>query len=77
MLQVARPGDRRWDEMTLERVVLSSIRASRSTWKFLVCKGPQMTETVWLSVASAKAATKLGLTARPNEWCQVTPCDST
>jgi hypothetical protein len=53
MLQVARPGDRRWDEMTPERVVLSSIRASRSTWKFLVCEGPQITETVWLSAARA------------------------
>jgi hypothetical protein len=46
-----------------------------------------MTETVWLSVVrawdmpvsriSAEAVSQLGLTARPNEWCQVRPCSST
>jgi hypothetical protein len=39
-LQVAQPGDRHWGKMTLERVTLSPGGASRSTWKFLVCKGP-------------------------------------
>jgi hypothetical protein len=58
---------------------------SRSTWKFLVCKGRQMTETVWLTAArawgmpvsriSAEAAVRLGLTEQPNEWCQVMPCN--
>jgi hypothetical protein len=51
-----------------------------------VCKGRQMTETVWLTAArawnmpvsqlSADAATRLGLTERPNDWCQVRPCDA-
>jgi len=59
---------------------------SWSTWKFLVCKGRQMTETVWLTVAqawsmpvsriSAEAAIRLRLTEQPNEWCQVRPCNA-
>jgi hypothetical protein len=45
-----------------------------------------MTETVWLTAVrawnmpvsrlSANAATRLGLTERPNDWCQVRPCDA-
>jgi hypothetical protein len=45
-LQVVQPGDRHWGEMTLDRVTLNPGGASRSTWKFLVSKGRQMTETV-------------------------------
>jgi hypothetical protein len=51
-----------------------------------VCKGRQMTETVWLTAArawnmpvsrlSADAATRLGLTERPNDCCQVRPCNA-
>ena len=50
-----------------------------------MCKGRQMTETVWLTAVrtwnmpvsrlSADAATRLGLTERPNDWCQVRPCN--
>jgi hypothetical protein len=71
-LQVAQPGDRPHYELTLEEVTLNPERVSRSTWKFLVCKGRQMTETVWLTAArawnmpvsrmSADAATRLGFT---------------
>jgi hypothetical protein len=74
-LRVAQPGDRPHYGLTLENVTLNPERVSRSTWKFLVCKGRQMTETVWLSAAlawnmpvsrvSADAATRLGLTERP------------
>ncbi len=49
-----------------------------------VCKGRQMTDTVWLTAArawnmpvsrlSADAAARLGLAERPNDWCQVRPC---
>jgi hypothetical protein len=53
LLQVTQPGDHRWGEMTLERVRLNSGGMSRSTWKLLVCKGQQMTETVWLNVVRA------------------------
>jgi hypothetical protein len=45
-----------------------------------------MTETVWLTAArawsmpvsriSAEAVARLGLTERPNEWCQVRPCNA-
>jgi hypothetical protein len=45
-----------------------------------------MTETVWLTAArawnmpvsqmSADAATRLGLTKLPNDWCQVRPCNA-
>ncbi len=45
-----------------------------------------MTEMVWLTAArawnmpvsrlSADAATRLGLTERPNDWCQVRPCNT-
>jgi hypothetical protein len=45
-----------------------------------------MTETVWLTAArawnrpvsrlSADAAARLGLTERPNDWCQVRPCNA-
>jgi hypothetical protein len=45
-----------------------------------------MTETVWLTAVrawnmpvsrlSADAATRLGLAERPNDWCQVRPCDA-
>ena len=45
-----------------------------------------MTETVWLTAArawnmpvsrmSADAGTRLGLTERPNDWCQVRPCNA-
>ncbi len=83
---MAQPGDRPCCELTLENVTLSPERMSRSTWKFLVCKGRQMTETVWLTAArawnmpvsriSADAPTRLGLTERPNEWCQVRPCNA-
>jgi hypothetical protein len=45
-LQVAQPGDRLWCELTLDNVTLDPEGVSRSTWKFLVCKGRQMTETV-------------------------------
>jgi hypothetical protein len=86
-LRVAQPGDRPYCELTLEQVTLDPERVSRSTWKFLVCKGRQMTETVWLTAVrawnmpvsrlSADAATRLGLTERPNDWCQVRPCSAT
>jgi hypothetical protein len=82
-LRVAQPGDRPFNELSLEEVTLDPERVSRSTLKFLVCKGRQMTETVWLTAArawnmpvsrlSADAATRLGLTERPNDWCQVRP----
>ncbi len=85
-LQVAQPGDRPHYELTLEDVTLDPERVSRSTWKFLVCKGRQMTKTVWLTAArawnmpvsrlSTDAATRLGLTERPNDWCQVRPCNA-
>jgi hypothetical protein len=85
-LRVAQPGDRPTCELTLQAVTLDPERVSRSTWKFLVCKGRQMTETVWLTAVrawnmpvsrlSADAATRLGLTERPNDWCQVRPCDA-
>ncbi len=85
-LRVAQPGDRPHYELTLEEVTLNPERVSRSTWKFLVCKGRQMTETVWLTAAracimpvsrmSADAATCLGLTERPNDWCQVRLCNA-
>jgi hypothetical protein len=82
-LRVAQPSDRPHCELTLEEVMLDPERVSRSMWKFLVCKGWQMTETVWLTAAqawnmpvsrmSADAAARLGLTERPNDWCQVRP----
>jgi hypothetical protein len=85
-LRVAQTGDRPYCELTLERVTLDPARVSRSTWKFLVCKGWQMTETVWLTAVrawnmpvsrlSADAATRLGLTEKPNDWCQVRPCNA-
>jgi hypothetical protein len=85
-LRVAQPGVRPHYKLTLEEVTLDPERVSRSTWKFLVCKGRQMTETVWLTAArawnmsvsrlSADAATRLGLTERPNDWCQVRPCNA-
>jgi hypothetical protein len=85
-LRVAQTGDRPYCELTLERVTLDPARVSRSTWKFLVCKGRQMTETVWLTAVrawnmpvsrlSADAATRLGLTEKPNDWCQVRPCNA-
>ncbi len=84
-LRVAQLGDRPHYELTLEDVTLDPERVSWSTWKFLVCKGRQMTETVWLTAArvwnmpvsrlSADAVARLGLTERPNDWCQVRPCD--
>jgi hypothetical protein len=52
-LRVAQPGDRPHYELTLEDVTLDPERVSQSTWKFLVCKGRQMTETVWLTAARA------------------------
>jgi hypothetical protein len=85
-LRVAQPGDRPFCELSLEKVTLDPESVRRSTWRFLVCKGRQMTETVWLMAArawnipvsrlSADAATRLGLTERPNDWCQVRPCDA-
>jgi hypothetical protein len=85
-LRVAQPGDSPHCELTLEEVTLDPERVSRSTWKFLVCKGWQMTETVWLTAVrawnmpvsrlSADAAARLGLTERPNDWCQVRPCNA-
>jgi hypothetical protein len=85
-LRVAQPGDRPHYVLTLENVMLNPERVSRSTWKFLVCTGRQMTEMVWLTAAqawnmpvsrmSADAATRLGLTERPNDWCQVRPCNA-
>jgi hypothetical protein len=85
-LRVAQPGDRPNCELTLGEVMLDPERVSRFTWKFLVCKGRQMTETVWLTAVrawnmpvsrlSADAATRLGLTERPNDWCQVRPCNA-
>ncbi len=85
-LRVAQPGDHPHCELTLEEVTLDPERVSRSTWKFLVCKGRQMTETVWLTAMrawnmpvsrlSADTATRLGLTERPNDWCQVRPCNA-
>jgi hypothetical protein len=78
-LQVARPRDRQQSDAEPGGV-------SRSTWKFLVCKGRQMTETVWLTAArawsmpmsriSTEAAVRLGLTERSYEWCQVRPCNA-
>ncbi len=38
-LRVAQMGDRPYCELTLEEVTLDPGRVSRSTWKFLVCKG--------------------------------------
>jgi hypothetical protein len=77
-LRVAQMGDRPYCELTLEQVTLDPTRVSWSTWKFLVCKGRQMTETVWLTAVrawnmpvsrlSADVATWLGLTERPNDW---------
>ncbi len=55
-LRVAQPGDRPTCELTLEAVTMDPERVSRSTWKFLVCKGRHMTETVWLSGASVEHA---------------------
>jgi hypothetical protein len=55
-LRVAQPGDRPYCELTLEQVTLDPERVSRSTWKFLVCKGRQMTETVWLTAVRAEHA---------------------
>ncbi len=52
-LRVAQPDDRPCCELTLEEVMLDLERVSRSTWKFLVCKGRQMTETVWLTAVRA------------------------
>jgi hypothetical protein len=85
-LRVAQPGDRPYCELTLGDVTLDPERVSRSTWKFLVCKGRQITETVWLTAVrawnmpvsrlSANAATRQGLTERPNDWCQVRPCNA-
>ncbi len=70
-LRVAQPGDRPFCELSLEEVTLDPERVSRSMWKFLVCKGWQMTETVWLTAVRAwnmpDAATRLGLMERPNE----------
>ncbi len=70
-LRVAQPGDRPHYELTLEDVTLDPER---------------VTETVWLTTArawnmpmsrmSADAATRLGLTERPNDWCQVRPCNA-
>ncbi len=51
-LRVAQLGDRPCCELTLEQVTLDPERVSRSTWKFLVCKGRQMTETVWLTAVA-------------------------
>jgi hypothetical protein len=83
-LRVAKPEDRPCCELTLDNVTLDPEGVSRSTWKFLVYKGRQMMETVWLTAArawnmpvsriSAEAATRFGLTERPNEWCQVRQC---
>jgi hypothetical protein len=49
-------------------------------------QGEADAETVWLTAArawnmpvsrmSADAATRLGLTEQPNDWCQVRPCDA-
>jgi hypothetical protein len=50
-LQVAQLGDHHWGEMNLERVRLSPGGVSWSRWKFLVCKGQQMIETIWLTAA--------------------------
>jgi hypothetical protein len=85
-LRVAQPGDRPFCKLSLEEVTLDPERVSRSTWKFLVCKGRQMTETVCLTAVrawnmpvsrlSAGAATRLGITERPNDWCQVRPCNA-
>jgi hypothetical protein len=85
-VRVAQPEDRPWCELTLDRVTLNPEGVSRSTWKFLVYKGRQMTETVWLTAArawsmpvsriSAGDVIRLGLTERPNEWCQVRPCNA-
>ncbi len=80
------PGDRLHCKLTLEDVTLDPERVSQSTWKFLVCKGWQMTETVWLTAARARnmpvsrmltfTADRLGLTEPPNDWCQVRPCNA-
>jgi hypothetical protein len=85
-LWVSQPGDRPHYELTLKSVTLDPERVSWFTWKFLMCKGWQMTETVWLNAAlawnmpvsriSADAATRLGLTKRSNDWCQVRPCNA-
>jgi hypothetical protein len=52
-LRVAQPEDRPCCELTLDNVTLNPEGVSRSTWKFLVCKGRQMTETKWLTAARA------------------------
>ncbi len=69
LLQTVRPGDCQWDEMTLEKVRLSSTMVSRSTWKLLECKKQQ--EKVWLSVVQHWACLCLtverqGHAAQPN-----------
>ncbi len=75
LLQTVHPGDRQWDEMTLEKVRLSSTMVSWSTWKLLVCKTQQ--EKVWLSVVQAwsmpmsristDTVARLGHAAQPNQ----------
>jgi hypothetical protein len=55
-LRVAQPGDRPFCELSLEEVTMDPERVSRSTWRFLVCKGRQMTETVWLTAARVEHA---------------------
>ncbi len=85
-LRVAQPGDRPFCELSRKEVTLDPERVSRSTWRFLACKGWQMTEMVWLTAVrawnmpvsrlSADAATRLGLAERPNDWCQVRPIDA-
>jgi hypothetical protein len=77
-------------QVDLENMTLNPERVSRSAWKFLVCKGRQMTETVWLTAArawnmpvsriSADCATRLGLTEQakrlvPSEAVQRRPDD--
>ncbi len=52
-LRVAQPGDLPFCKLSLEEVTLDPERVSRSMWRFLVCKGRQMTETVWLTAARA------------------------
>ncbi len=60
-LRVAQPGDRPHCELTLEEVTLDPVVQA---WNM-----PR-------SRLSADAATRLGLTERPNDWCQVRLCNA-
>ena len=70
-LRVAHPGDRPYCELTLGEVTLDPERVSRSTWKFLVCKGRQKTETVWLTAVRAWNMPVRGCQPTPRLGCSI------